>query len=202
MPTRKEIDLSKRCVSDLVGPELLVSACTHTHTSCSYSTMCHQRVWLSVSSVSVFLQVDSHSSKSIPIVITVIIVMILSTALGVLFVKKYVCGGRLVGFSMTTSNMREHDLFFVFLCTAPWPDILLNVPCRFLVHRYSVLQQHVEDNATDVMDEPLETNHTHNGKIEFHDDSDEVQWISITPPFLWSLWEVRCYADDSQLCLV
>lgn len=25
MPERKEIDLSKRCVSDLVGPELLVS---------------------------------------------------------------------------------------------------------------------------------------------------------------------------------
>ncbi|XP_033484795.1 sortilin 1b [Epinephelus lanceolatus] len=105
MPERKEIDLSKRCVSDLVAPELLV---------------------------------DSHSSKSIPIVITVIIVMLLSVAAGVVFVKKYVCGG------------------------------------RFLVHRYSVLQQHVEDNAVEEMDDPLETNHTtQNGKIEFHDDSDE-----------------------------
>uniref|UniRef100_A0A3P8U071 Sortilin n=1 Tax=Amphiprion percula TaxID=161767 RepID=A0A3P8U071_AMPPE len=104
MPERKEIDLSKRCVSDLVGPELLV---------------------------------DGHSSKSVPIVITVIVIMLLSVAAGVVFVKKYVCGG------------------------------------RFLVHRYSVLQQHVEDNATEGMDEPLETNHTHNGKIEFHDDSDE-----------------------------
>lgn len=103
-PERKEIDLSQRCVSDLVGPELLV---------------------------------DRHSSKSVPIVITVIVVMLLSVAAGVVFVKKYVCGG------------------------------------RFLVHRYSVLQQHVEDNAAEGMDEPLETNHAHNGKIEFHDDSDE-----------------------------
>uniref|UniRef100_A0AAX7VJC1 VPS10 domain-containing protein n=1 Tax=Astatotilapia calliptera TaxID=8154 RepID=A0AAX7VJC1_ASTCA len=102
--TRKEIDLSKRCVSDLVGPELLVSI---------------------------------SASKSVPVVITVVIVLILSIAVGVVFVKKYVCGG------------------------------------RFLVHRYSVLQQHVEANAADGIDEPLETNHTQNGKIEFHDDSDE-----------------------------
>ncbi|XP_032377305.1 sortilin 1b [Etheostoma spectabile] len=104
MPERKEIDLSKRCVSDLVGPELLI---------------------------------DSRSSKSVPIVIMVIFVMLLIIAAGVVFIKKYVCGG------------------------------------RFLVHRYSVLQQHVEDNAVDGMDDPLETNHTQNGKIEFHDDSDE-----------------------------
>lgn len=37
-----------------------------------------------------------------------------------------------------------------------------------------MLQQHVEANGTDEMDEQLETNHTQNGKIEFHDDSDEV----------------------------
>lgn len=61
-----------------------------------------------------------------------------------------------------------------------FPIIWLDSECagRFLVHRYSVLQQHVEDNsAGDVMDEPLETNHTPNGKIEFHDDSDEVWQI-------------------------
>uniref|UniRef100_A0A3Q3KGR0 VPS10 domain-containing protein n=1 Tax=Monopterus albus TaxID=43700 RepID=A0A3Q3KGR0_MONAL len=73
---------------------------------------------------------------SVPIVIMVIIIMLLSIAAGAFFVKKYVCGG-------------------------------------FLVHRYSVLQQHVEDNAADGMDDPLETNHVQNGKIEFHDDSDE-----------------------------
>lgn len=104
MPERKEIDLSKRCVSDLVDPELLV---------------------------------DSHPSKSVAIVITVILVMLLSIAAGVIFVKKYVCGG------------------------------------RFLVHRYSVLQQHVEDNTVEEQDDPLDTNHIQNGKIEFHDDSDE-----------------------------
>ncbi|KAG7521388.1 sortilin-like [Solea senegalensis] len=104
MPERKEIDLSQRCVSDLVSRELLA---------------------------------DGHSSRSVPIVITVVIVLLLSIAAGVLFVKKYVCGG------------------------------------RFLVHRYSVLQQHVEDNGAEEIDEPLETNHVQNGKIEFHDDSDE-----------------------------
>uniref|UniRef100_A0A7N6A508 Sortilin n=1 Tax=Anabas testudineus TaxID=64144 RepID=A0A7N6A508_ANATE len=91
MPARQEIDLSKRCVSDLVGPELLV----------------------------------------------ILVVMLLSTAAGFVFVKKYVCGG------------------------------------RFLVHRYSVLQQHVEENGAEGMDDPLETDHAQNGKIEFHDDSDE-----------------------------
>lgn len=104
MPQRKEIDLSKRCVSDLVAPEL---------------------------------QTDSHSTKSVGIVLAVIVVMLVSVAAGVVFIRKYVCGG------------------------------------RFLVHRYSVLQQHVEDQAADGMDEPLDTNHTPNGKIEFHDDSDE-----------------------------
>lgn len=44
------------------------------------------------------------------------------------------------------------------------------------MHRYSVLQQHVEENGgVEEIDDPLETNHTQNGKIEFHDDSDEVQ---------------------------
>ncbi|KAG7283883.1 hypothetical protein CRUP_034070 [Coryphaenoides rupestris] len=83
------------------------------------------------------------SSSSSAIIITVTIVMLLSIAAGVLFIKKYVCGG------------------------------------RFLVHRYSVLQQHVEANGLDGVegldnvDEPLETNHAPNGKIQFHDDSDE-----------------------------
>ncbi|XP_056278378.1 sortilin 1b [Pseudoliparis swirei] len=104
MPERKEIELSMKCVSDLVAPQFLI---------------------------------DTHSSKFVGITVTVIIIMLLSVAAGVVFVKKYVCGG------------------------------------RFLVHRYSVLQQHVEDNAVDVIDDPLETNHTQNGKIEFHDDSDE-----------------------------
>ncbi|KAF7668792.1 hypothetical protein LDENG_00287140 [Lucifuga dentata] len=82
-------------------------------------------------------QTETHSSRTVLIVITVIIVFLLSVAAGVVFVKKYVCGG------------------------------------RFLVHRYSVLQQHVEDNAADGVDDPLETNHTQNGKREFHEDSDE-----------------------------
>lgn len=101
-PQRKEIDLSMRCVSDLVDPV-----------------------------------VGQHSNSMPAVIMVIIIVMLLSAAAGVIFIKKYVCGG------------------------------------RFLVHRYSVLQQHVEDNGVDGIDDPLETNHTQNGKIEFHDDSDE-----------------------------
>lgn len=37
-----------------------------------------------------------------------------------------------------------------------------------------MLQQHVEDPAADSMDDPLETDHAQNGKIEYHEDSDEV----------------------------
>ncbi|XP_077370323.1 sortilin-like [Festucalex cinctus] len=107
IPERKEIDLSERCVSDLLGPDL---------------------------------QKEGHATKSVAIVLTIII-MLLSVGAGVIFIKKYVCGG------------------------------------RFLVHRYSVLQQHANENAAEVMDDPLdeqlESNHSGNGKIDFHDDSDE-----------------------------
>ncbi|KAJ8412064.1 hypothetical protein AAFF_G00143310 [Aldrovandia affinis] len=60
MPERKEIDLSKKCVSNLLGPEPLM---------------------------------DSHFSSA-PIVAAVIAILLISVVGGVLFVKKYVCGGR------------------------------------------------------------------------------------------------------------
>ncbi|XP_077438606.1 sortilin-like isoform X2 [Vanacampus margaritifer] len=107
IPERKEIDLSERCVSDLLGPNI---------------------------------QKGGHATKSVAIVLTIII-MLLSVGAGVLFIKRYICGG------------------------------------RFLVHRYSVLQQHANENAAEGMDDPLddqlEGNHSANGKIDFHDDSDE-----------------------------
>ncbi|CAB1335886.1 unnamed protein product, partial [Coregonus sp. 'balchen'] len=104
-PERKEIDLSMRCVSDLLGPQDLLT--------------------------------DGHLSSSAPIVVTVLIILLLSIVAGVLFIKKYVCGG------------------------------------RFLVHRYSVLQQHAEAQG-DGVDESLDSNHTQAGnKTGCHDDSDE-----------------------------
>lgn len=108
MPERKEIDLRQHCVSDRVEPDSQVKPL-----------------------------VSYQSSKTMPVVITIIIiVMLLSVAAGVVFIKKYICGG------------------------------------RFLVHRYSVLQRAAAAENGDI-DEPLEINHTQNGKIEFHDDSDE-----------------------------
>ncbi|CAB1314935.1 unnamed protein product [Coregonus sp. 'balchen'] len=43
---------------------------------------------------------------------------------------------------------------------------------RFLVHRYSVLQQHVEANGIEGVDE-LDTHTTEMGKTHYHEDSDE-----------------------------
>uniref|UniRef100_A0A8K9XB52 Sortilin 1b n=1 Tax=Oncorhynchus mykiss TaxID=8022 RepID=A0A8K9XB52_ONCMY len=103
-PERKEIDLSKRCVSDLLGPQ--------------------ERL------------VNGHLSSSAPIIVTVLIIVLLAIIAGVLIVKKYVCGG------------------------------------RFLVHSYSVLQQHAEAQG---LDEPLDSNYTQTRNMaDFHDDSDEV----------------------------
>ncbi|XP_051532314.1 sortilin isoform X3 [Myxocyprinus asiaticus] len=100
-PERKEIDLSKKCVSNLLRPELLT---------------------------------ESPSVNSAPIIAVVLTVLLISAIAGVLFIKKYVCGG------------------------------------RFLVHRYSVLQQHVEANGIDGVDD-LDTLEV--GKTHYHDDSDE-----------------------------
>lgn len=51
---------------------------------------------------------------------------------------------------------------------------LFAVVCRFLVHRYSVLQHNAEANGIDGLDEPLDTNVGGQPKISFHEDSDEV----------------------------
>lgn len=94
MPERKEIDLSKRCVSDLMGPQLLVSTSVACWL-CTYLTCICCRTTLYSTCVSSFVkQIDNPSSKSVPIVVTVVIIMLLSIAGGILFVKKYVCGGR------------------------------------------------------------------------------------------------------------
>lgn len=47
--------------------------------------------------------------------------------------------------------------------------------CRFLVHRYSVLQHNAEANGIEGVDEPLDTNVAGNSKTSFHEDSDEVR---------------------------
>lgn len=91
MPERKEIDLSQRCVSDLVGPQALVSS-PQNRTLKLPVCMCDPLV--NVCFLSFATQIETSSSKTAPIVVTVVIVMLLSVAGGILFVKKYVCGGR------------------------------------------------------------------------------------------------------------
>ncbi|KAJ8370221.1 hypothetical protein SKAU_G00102490 [Synaphobranchus kaupii] len=101
-PERREIDLSQKCISNLLDPQLQTG----------------------------------HSSRSVLIVVAVVVIMLLSVLAGVLFIKKYVCGG------------------------------------RFLVHRYSVLQQHAEANGIEGVDE-LDIHAAQSPKTDYHDDSDE-----------------------------
>uniref|UniRef100_A0A672PRN4 Sortilin-like n=1 Tax=Sinocyclocheilus grahami TaxID=75366 RepID=A0A672PRN4_SINGR len=61
-PERKVIDLSKRCVSNLLEPQLLIT--------------------------------DKSTSHTAPIIAIVITILLTGVVFGVLFVKKYVCGGR------------------------------------------------------------------------------------------------------------
>uniref|UniRef100_A0A673I1J1 Sortilin n=1 Tax=Sinocyclocheilus rhinocerous TaxID=307959 RepID=A0A673I1J1_9TELE len=61
-PERKVIDLSKRCVSNLLEPRLLIT--------------------------------DKSTSHTAPIIAIVITILLTGVVFGVLFVKKYVCGGR------------------------------------------------------------------------------------------------------------
>ncbi|XP_067863642.1 sortilin [Heptranchias perlo] len=75
---------------------------------------------------------DSHRTSSVPIIATVIALLLILLIFGVIFIKKYVCGG------------------------------------RFLVHRYSVLQQHAEATTADELGTTVAVN-----KPEYHDDSDE-----------------------------
>ncbi|KPP73994.1 sortilin-like, partial [Scleropages formosus] len=99
-PERKEIDLSSKCVSNLLSPKL---------------------------------ETSTKSSSSAPIIAIVIAVLVVSVAAGVLFIKKYVCGG------------------------------------RFLVHRFSVLQERDEVNGTDELDTCV----AESNRRQYHDDSDE-----------------------------
>uniref|UniRef100_A0A671LWZ7 Sortilin n=1 Tax=Sinocyclocheilus anshuiensis TaxID=1608454 RepID=A0A671LWZ7_9TELE len=71
-PERRVIDLSKRCVSNLLEPQLLV----RMHLACC------------------ILLTDKSTSHSAPITAIVIAILLTGVVFGVLFVKKYVCGGR------------------------------------------------------------------------------------------------------------
>ncbi|RXM92072.1 Sortilin [Acipenser ruthenus] len=64
-------------------------------------------------------------------------------------------------------DLKGHDLEF---CLHGTEELLQT--SGFLVHRYSVLQQHAEANGIDGVDE-LETNSAHSSKRDYHDDSDE-----------------------------
>lgn len=60
----------------------------------------------------------------------------------------------------------------LFIYTVSVSQPFFDVSNRFLVHRYSVLQQHAEANGIEGVDD-LDTLEV--GKTHYHDDSDEVQ---------------------------
>ncbi|GAB1288012.1 Sortilin [Apodemus speciosus] len=76
-------------------------------------------------------QLENSKSNSVPIILAIVGLMLVTVVAGVLIVKKYVCGG------------------------------------RFLVHRYSVLQQHAEADGVEALDTASRA------KGGYHDDSDE-----------------------------
>ncbi|XP_060766839.1 sortilin [Neoarius graeffei] len=100
-PERKLIDLNKKCVSNLLSPELLSG---------------------------------SQTGRVAPVVSVVVLILLVCAVAGILLVKKYVCGG------------------------------------RFLVHRYSEMQRHVEANAIEGVDD-VDT--TEADKTHYNNDSDE-----------------------------
>lgn len=65
------------------------------------------------------------------------------------------------------------------------------ISLRFLVHRYSVLQQHAEANGIEGVDE-LDTHTTEMGKTHYHEDSDEVHTHTHT---------LLAYTDTSSFCV-
>ena len=68
-----------------------------------------------------------------------------------------------------------------------------------------MLQQKAEANGIEGEDEPLETTHTPNGKIEFHDDSDEVgthtHKHTHTHPYRHMLKNLMGVSVDAVICL-
>lgn len=105
----------------------------------------------------------------------VIAVLLISSVAGVLFVKKYVCGGRSVSFlAEIVLLMKPKDLNINLSSKCERYINLSAVVCRFLVHRYSVLQHNAEANGIEGVDELLDTNVAGHPKTSFHEDSDEV----------------------------
>uniref|UniRef100_A0A8C1W0W0 Sortilin 1a n=1 Tax=Cyprinus carpio TaxID=7962 RepID=A0A8C1W0W0_CYPCA len=110
-PERKEIDLSKKCVSNLLRTEPLVG-------------------FYCIINVKIY---SKNSKILLQFKITVLLFSLTLSAISVLW-------------------------------------LLFNVFDRFLVHRYSVLQQHAEANGIEGVDD-LDT--LEGGKTHYHDDSDE-----------------------------
>ncbi|XP_028735213.1 sortilin isoform X2 [Peromyscus leucopus] len=128
-PAREVKDLKKKCTSNFLNPKKQDSRPQGHSLSqnpapppLGYTENTH---FLSPT------QKQNSKSNSVPIILAIVGLMLVTIVAGVLIVKKYVCGG------------------------------------RFLVHRYSVLQQHAEADGVDALDT---TSHAKSG---YHDDSDE-----------------------------
>lgn len=128
-PAREVKDLKKKCTSNFLNPTKQDSRPQGHSLSqnpapppLGYTENTH---FLSPT------QKQNSKSNSVPIILAIVGLMLVTVVAGVLIVKKYVCGG------------------------------------RFLVHRYSVLQQHAEADGVEALDS---TSHAKSG---YHDDSDE-----------------------------
>lgn len=80
------------------------------------------------------IKMQDHTASTIPVILSVVVVVLVAIAAAIFIIKKYVCGG------------------------------------RFLVHRYSVLRDHVDTAGDEHLDSNISTTHRGGG---YHDDSDE-----------------------------
>ncbi|CAM9183180.1 unnamed protein product [Lampetra planeri] len=105
---------------------------------------------------------DSSSTNTAVVVMVVMAILLLSAVAGVWVVKKYVCGGRSVTCTRTTIHT-PYSRRLTLTCR--------RVFTRFLVHRYSVMREHVEANKIEGVDD-IDTHYMETG-ISQYDDSDQ-----------------------------
>lgn len=79
-------------------------------------------------------KMQDNTASSIPVILSVAVVLLVAVAAAILIIKKYVCGG------------------------------------RFLVHRYSILREHVDTTGDEHLDSNIGAAHRSNS---YRDDSDE-----------------------------
>lgn len=90
-PERKLIDLNKKCVSNLLSPELLVR---DLYVWCQFGVYWYWSQMSGWAYLKHVYQSGSQTGRVAPVVSVVVLILLVCAVAGILLVKKYVCGGR------------------------------------------------------------------------------------------------------------